>query len=107
LTVIGDFAQAIFSEEISNSPFEIRTDKPSVKVSWAVTGVRHDAAALVQRRPVEAAKPEVERGAYLSPGAFGATDAQSVSYRLHGSSDTRQERDRAKLEEASRQLERR
>ncbi|NNF21458.1 MAG: hypothetical protein HKN67_05920 [Saprospiraceae bacterium] len=38
LTVIGDFAQAIISKEISGNQFEIRTDKPNVKVSWQVMG---------------------------------------------------------------------
>ena len=45
LTVIGTFAQAIISEEISENAFTIRTDQPNTKVSWQVTGVRKDAWA--------------------------------------------------------------
>jgi hypothetical protein len=42
LTVIGQFAQAIVASEIANGQFTIKTDKPSVKVSWQVTGIRQD-----------------------------------------------------------------
>src|SRR5207302_10281558 len=45
LTVIGQFAQAIIMSEIKENRFQIKTDKPNVKVSWQVTGVRHDAFA--------------------------------------------------------------
>jgi hypothetical protein len=43
LAVIGQFAQAIAAREISGHQFAIRTNAPNVKVSWQVTGVRHDA----------------------------------------------------------------
>src|SRR5581483_6031536 len=42
LTVVGQFAQAIVAREIKDNRFMIRTDKPDVKVSWQVTGVRSD-----------------------------------------------------------------
>lgn len=70
LTVIGQFAQAIVSEEISGNQFKIRTSLPNVKVSWQVTGVRHDAFANQHRIPVEELKPQEERGTYLHPDAF-------------------------------------
>src|SRR6202035_5992387 len=53
LTVIGQFAQAIISNEVANHQFSIKTDKPGVKVSWLVTGVRQDAWANAQSTPVE------------------------------------------------------
>ena len=40
LTVVGQFAQAIVAREIENNRFTIKTNKPRVKVSWQVTGVR-------------------------------------------------------------------
>ena len=43
LTVIGQLAQAIVAREIESNIFVIKTDKPSVKVSWQVIGVRRDA----------------------------------------------------------------
>ena len=74
LTVIGDFAQAIVAEEISDNTFVVRTDKPSMKVSWQVTGVREDAYANMHRLPVEEMKPAHARGKYLNPDAFGLSE---------------------------------
>jgi len=71
LTVMGQFAQAIVADEISNHQFTIKTDKPSVKVSWQVTGIRHDEWANAHRIPVEQEKPAAERGLYLHPELFG------------------------------------
>jgi hypothetical protein len=58
LTVIGQFAQAIVAQEIENNRFTIKTDKAEVKVSWQVTGVRHDAYAEAHPLQVEVNKPE-------------------------------------------------
>ncbi len=70
LTVIGQFAEAIVAEEIVNSSFVIRTDLPRVKVSWQVTGVRHDAYAQAYRIPVEEDKPAEERGRFQHPELY-------------------------------------
>jgi len=78
LTVIGQFAQAIVSREIADGRFTIKTDKPSVKVSWQVTGIRQDAWANAHRIPVEEQKPEVERGSYLHPELYGAPEEKGV-----------------------------
>jgi len=71
LTVIGQFAQAIVGEEIRDNRFVIRTDKPDVKVSWQVTGIRKDRFANKYRIPVEEDKPKNEQGKYLHPEAYG------------------------------------
>jgi hypothetical protein len=71
LTCIGTFAQAIISEEIIGNTFKIKTDKPNVKVSWQVAGVRQDAAANYYRIQNEVEKPEGEKGFYLIPEAYG------------------------------------
>jgi hypothetical protein len=78
LTVIGQFAQAIVSSEIADSRFGIKTDKPNVKVSWQVTGIRQDAWANAHRIPIEQEKPELERGTYLHPELFGAPEEKGV-----------------------------
>jgi hypothetical protein len=78
LTVIGQFAQAIVQQEIAKNRFTIKTSKPSVKVSWQVTGIRHDAYADADRIPVEEDKPLQERGHYLHPELFGATEQQAA-----------------------------
>jgi hypothetical protein len=71
LTVVGQFAQAIVGKEIDKGEFEIHTDKPRVKVSWQVTGIRQDAFADANRIPVTEAKTGAERGTYLHPEAHG------------------------------------
>jgi hypothetical protein len=78
LTVIGQFAQAIVKQEIKNNRFIIKTNKPSVKVSWQVTGIRHDAYADANRIPVEEEKPPREQGHYLHPELFGASEQQAI-----------------------------
>jgi hypothetical protein len=71
LTVVGEFAQAIVAEEIAGNHFTIRTDRPDVKVSWQVTGVRQDAWAEAHRVEAVVDKPEAVRGKYLAPTEHG------------------------------------
>jgi trimeric autotransporter adhesin len=78
LTVIGQFAHAIVAKKITNNQFVIRTNKPSVEVSWQVTGIRQDAYANANRIPVEEDKPSVEQGYYLHPEAFGQPASKSI-----------------------------
>ena len=78
--MIGQFAQAVVAEEIMDRRFTIRTDKPRVKVSWQVTGIRQDPYAEAHRIQVEEAKPEVERGYYLHPEEYGQPKEKGISY---------------------------
>jgi len=71
LTVIGDFAQAVVADEVTDNAFTIRTDRGRVKVSWQVTGVRQDGWAKANRIEPEQKKPKEERGKYLHPELFG------------------------------------
>ena len=80
LTVIGQFAQAIVAQEIEDNRFIIRTDKPQVKVSWQVTGIRQDAYANAHRIPVEEAKPAEEAGLYLHPLELGQPADLGLDY---------------------------
>ncbi|MBC8096506.1 MAG: hypothetical protein H7Y43_11910 [Akkermansiaceae bacterium] len=79
LTVIGQFAQAIVSKEVSGNQFSIQTDKPNVKVSWQITGIRQDAYANAHRIPVEELKTK-ERGFYLHPALFGQPGEKGVEW---------------------------
>jgi hypothetical protein len=81
LTCIGAFAQAIIAEEVSGNTFKIKTDKPNVKVSWQVAGVRQDAAANYYRIENEVEKPAAEKGFYLVPEAYGQGPEMNASYR--------------------------
>jgi len=79
LTVIGQFAQAIVAKKIAANRFVIRTNKPTVEVSWQVTGIRHDAYASRYRIPVEEDKAAGEQGYYLHPEVFGQPESKAVS----------------------------
>jgi hypothetical protein len=78
LTVIGQFAQAIVATEMSDKSFTIKTDKPNVKVSWQVTGIRQDAWANAHRIPTEEDKDEADKGHYLHPELFHHSGEKSI-----------------------------
>lgn len=78
LTCIGQFAQAIVKEEVANNQFTVQTDKPNVKVSWQVTGVRNDKWAQARRVVPEVEKKGAEKGRYLHPELFGQPHSQSI-----------------------------
>jgi hypothetical protein len=80
LTVIGSFAQAIISKEVSNNQFEIATNQPNVKVSWEVKGVRNDAHMRMQPFVAEEVKSAAERGKYWDPAAHNQPESKRVSY---------------------------
>ena len=71
LTAIGAPGPNLYiAKEISGNRFRIAGGKPGMKVSWQVTGVRHDALADAHRVQVEENKPGAERGTYLHPELF-------------------------------------
>jgi hypothetical protein len=80
LTVMGTFAQAIVSKEVSNNKFEIATNQPNVKVSWEVKGVRND--AHMRKFPFVAVeeKSATQKGQYIDPAAYGQIESKRVSY---------------------------
>jgi hypothetical protein len=81
LTVIGTFAQAIIAQEIEDDQFVIQTDQPNVKVSWQVTGIRHDPWAEANQIPVEEDKPSEEQDTYLHPEVYGMPETRGLAYR--------------------------
>ncbi|MBS1778015.1 MAG: hypothetical protein JST70_01735 [Bacteroidetes bacterium] len=91
LTVIGVFAQAIINREISNNQFSIKTDKPNVKVSWQVTGIRKDPYANAHRVVEEVEKEAPNKGKYLHPVEYGQPASKGIDYdkllQLSSSSD--------------------
>lgn len=70
LTCVGGFAPVYVSKEIENNRFHIAGGTPGLRVSWQVTGIRHDACAEAHRSPVEEEKPVSEHGHYLHPELF-------------------------------------
>jgi hypothetical protein len=82
LTVIGkgDWAQARIHEPLAGGRFVIETSRPGVRVSWQLTGIRHDPFAEANRIPVEEDKPEAERGKYLHPAAWGQPEEAGIDH---------------------------
>ncbi len=81
LTVMGQFAQAVIGQKLSNNRFTIKTDKPNVEVSWQITGIRQDAWANQNRIPIEENKKVTEKGKYLTPESFGKPAERGI---MHG-----------------------
>jgi hypothetical protein len=80
LTAIGVPAPGLFiASEIQKNHFQIAGGQPGAKVSWLITGIRHDAYANAHRIPVEEAKPEDEQGTYLHPELYGQPAERNVS----------------------------
>jgi hypothetical protein len=80
LTCIGGFAPVYVAEEISGNRFKIAGGKAGLKVSWQVTGIRHDAFAEAHRIPVEEEKAGNERGRYQHPELYGQPMEKALSY---------------------------
>jgi hypothetical protein len=80
LTVIGQFADAIVLSEIKDNRFTVKTDKPNVKVSWQVTGIRMDAFASAHPLQVEVEKSQDERGKYAHPVEHGQPESKAINY---------------------------
>ena len=80
LTCIGGFAPVYVATEIDGNRFRIAGGEAGLKVSWQVTGIRHDEWANQNRIPVEEYKPAGEQGTYLHPAAHGLPEALAVDY---------------------------
>ena len=57
-------------KELSGNRFKIAGGRAGGRVSWQVTGIRHDAYANAHRIKVEEDKPPQEQGHYLHPELF-------------------------------------
>ena len=60
LTPIGQFALLYVAQEIQDNRFQIAGGNAGMRVSWLVTGIRHDAYAEAHRIQVEEDKPAGE-----------------------------------------------
>lgn len=78
LTPLGGFAPLYVAREIKGNSFRIAGGIPGQKVSWQVTGIRHDAYADAHRIVVETDKPAREKGPALSPALLGHPPSQGT-----------------------------
>ena len=82
LTAIGAPSPGLYvSEEVAGNRFAIAGGVPGARVSWQVTGSRHDAYAKAFPIPVEENKAVDERGRYLVPEAFGQPAERAIGWR--------------------------
>ena len=66
LTAIVESAPGLYvAEEVTGNAFKIGGGKAGLRVSWQVTGIRHDPVAEAHRIVPEVEKVANERGKYL------------------------------------------
>lgn len=90
LTSIGGFAPVYIAQEIKNNRFAIAGGDPGMKVSWQITGIRHDPYAAAHPIQVEQVKPATERGKYLHPKEYGKPETMGVDYQQQQQGQTQQ-----------------
>lgn len=79
LTAMGGPGPNLYiAQEISGNSFKIAGGTSGMKVSWQVTGIRHDAYANAHRIPIEQDKPAEERGTYIHPELYGKPASQGL-----------------------------
>ena len=79
LTAIGAPGPNLYvAKEIENNRFEIAGGSPNSKVSWQVTGIRHDPYAEQNRIPVEKVKTGDDAGKYLYPEVYNQPDSARI-----------------------------
>jgi hypothetical protein len=80
LTCLGGQSSVYVSEEVRDNTFAIAGGSAGQRVSWQLTGIRHDAWSKTHEFVVEEDKPEDERGFYRNPEAFGQDLTSSVQW---------------------------
>jgi len=81
LTAIGGPAPGLhIASEIRRGRFSVAGGLRGMKVSWQVTGIRHDPWAKANRIQVEEKKTGSERGTYRHPEALGRPEELSVQW---------------------------
>ena len=83
LTPIGGFAPLYIKKEIEGNKFIIAGGAEDMKVSWHVTGIRHDPLAKRNRVKVEVEKSSEEKGLYLHPEAYQMPEEKGLSWKKH------------------------
>lgn len=80
LTAIGAAAPSLHvAQEVAGNRFKIAGGPAGTKVSWQLTGIRHDPYAEAYRIKTEEDKPLSQRGYYLHPTLYGQSEAKNVA----------------------------
>ena len=80
LTCVGGYAPVYVSREVAGNEFQIAGGRAGLRVSWQLTGTRHDRYANAHRIPVEEMKPPGEQGRYLHPDLYGRSLDEGIAY---------------------------
>jgi hypothetical protein len=84
LTSIGTSAPNLYiAEEVSHNRFKIAGGKPGMRVSWQITGIRHDPWAEANPLIVEEEKPENQQGYYLHPELYDQPEERGVEWAVN------------------------
>ena len=78
LTALGPAQIYVAKELDAKGRFTVASDVPGVRISWQLTGVRSDPAALKRPLRVDAAKPAHLRGRYVQPALYGQPRSKSL-----------------------------
>lgn len=74
------FALVKVVQDVKNGRFKIRSSTPSAKISWQISGRRHDPTSNFYPLEVEREKSPLERGKYFSPEAYGKSKELGMGY---------------------------
>jgi hypothetical protein len=84
LTAIGAPSPGLhIAQKISENRFKIAGGAPGVEVCWQVTGVRQDSFAKANPLIVEQPKSADERGYYIHPELYGASEERGIEWARH------------------------
>jgi hypothetical protein len=78
LTSLSGLQEVAVAKEIEHNRFTIQSQKPYSKVSWQVTGIRHDPWANAHRIQVVVPKGGAADGKYVHPELYGEPLTKSV-----------------------------
>jgi trimeric autotransporter adhesin len=102
LTAIGAPGPNLYiAEEVAGNQFKIAGGRPSMKVSWMVTGIRQDAWATAHVMEVEQEKPEKELGYYLHPELFGQPEEMGIQWAHRPEMIRQMKEEREKMRESA------
>ncbi len=79
LTPLGAAAPGLYvAQEVKGNAFKIAGGPAGGKVSWQVTGIRHDPYAERNRIQVEVEKSAQDKGSYLHPEVYGKPESERI-----------------------------
>ncbi len=80
LTSLSGLQEVAVAKEIAHNRFTIQSQKPHSRISWQVTGIRHDRYANANPTRVIVPKPKADQGKYVHPELFGKPRSDVIGY---------------------------